>query len=258
MPKPDLDDTYLSVVRRPIELHVFGSSRKAVMVMAGVHGDEPRGVEVARRLIEKLTKLDEGELGGTRVVVMPLANPDGHALGTRKNANGIDINRNFPTKDFGAHHTVFRDFGDSMAQANEDSRETSEQAAPLQDPNPETSAYGKSGKFYGGETAASEPETQAIMTVISRHKPRLIVSLHEPLACVNYNGPSIRIARRISKLTGLPVTGDVGYPCPGSMGTYYGFERRLPLITLELPQGEIDTEFYSAILLETLGVPAGR
>jgi len=134
-------------------------------------------------------------------------------------SGGIDINRNFPTKDFG----------------------TGEQC--------------KSGDHYGGKAAGSDPETQAVMSVISAHKPRLIISLHDPLACVNYNGPSIRIARRISKLTGLPAAGDIGHPCPGSMGTYYGFERRVPLITLELPKDEFDTLHWPGIMLETLRLP---
>jgi protein MpaA len=213
------ETTDLSVQNRLIYLHVFGSGRRTVMVMAGVHGDEPCGVEVVRNLTERLEGMGEGGLGDLRVVVMPLANPDGHALGTRKNANGIDINRNFATKDFGA--------GENDA----------------------------SNKFYGGHTPASEPETHAIMGVISAYEPGLIISLHEPLACVNYNGPSVRIARRISKLTGLPAKGDIGYPCPGSMGTYYGLERRLPLITLELPEDEIDPEHWAGILLLALRLP---
>ena len=188
-----LKNSLHSALRREIEVHLFGPGVRTVMIMAGVHGDEPQGVEVVRRLIERLAEMDAGELGDTRLLMMPLANPDGHALGTRKNANGIDINRNFPTRDFG----------------------TGEQS--------------ENGEYYGGATAASEPETQAIMSVIGKHKPRLIISLHEPLACVNYNGPALRTARRISKLTGLAAKGDIGYPCPGSMGTYYGFERRLPL-----------------------------
>ena len=87
------------------------------------------------------------------------------------------------------------------------------------------------------------------MSVVAEYKPSLIISLHSALACVNYNGACIRAARRISKATGLPVMGDIGYPCPGSMGNYYGFDKRLPVITLELPEEKIDASAYAEILL---------
>lgn len=183
-------------------------------MIAGVHGDEPTGVEVTRWLLANLSDASDEMPGGTRVVVVPCANPDGYDAGTRVNANLIDINRNFPTRDFGTGE--------------------------------------RSGQYYGGEAPASEPETQAIMGVIDRYRPELIISLHAPLACVNYNGPSIRIAERISRATGLPAVADIGYPCPGSMGTYYGQERGIPLITLELPRDDADPARYAGVLLEVL------
>ena len=146
---------------------------------------------------------------------MPFANPDGYAAGTRQNANGIDINRNFPTKDFGTGR--------------------------------------KRKKFFGGKVAASEPETQAIMDVVAKYNPCLIISLHASLACVNYNGACVQMARRISKATGLPAKGDIGYPTPGSMGTYYGLEGRVPVITLELPKDGFEPADYARMLLQVLG-----
>lgn len=203
-------------MERPIEVYVFGDGPKTALVMAGVHGDEFSGVEVAQSLISALSAMPMSALVGMRVVVMPLANPDGYAACTRQNAREIDINRNFPGDDFGAG--------------------------------------AKEGPYYGGEAAASEPETQAIMDVVTRHEPWLIISLHAPLACVNYNGPSLEVAQRISQSTGLPPTGDIGYPTPGSMGNYYGRDRRLPLITLELPKDDIDPGRYAEVLLEAVGV----
>lgn len=69
--------------------------------MAGVHGDEPTGVRVVRATLCRLLEMPADTLGEVRVVVMPLANPDGCAAGTRTNANGIGVNRSFPTADFG-------------------------------------------------------------------------------------------------------------------------------------------------------------
>ena len=206
--------SYHSVQDRPIEVSVFGSGPKTVLIMAGVHGDETSGVEVVRSLLSQLTH--HSSLITGRIVLMPLANPDGYEAGTRQNANGVDINRNFPTKDFGTRP--------------------------------------RKKKFFGGKIAASEPETQAIMAVVREFKPRLIISLHASLACVNYNGACVRMARRISRATGLPAKGDIGYPCPGSMGTYYGGEGRVPVITLELPKDGFEPSDYAKVLLQVLGI----
>ncbi len=216
MPRPGIIHTYYSVDRREIDVQVFGSGGRTVLVMAGVHGDEADGVEVVRALRNIVCDLPGAALGGARLVLMPLANPDGAAAETRQNARGIDINRNFPERDFGTGE--------------------------------------KSGQYYGGEVAASEPETRAIMSVVNEYQPELTISLHSPLGCVNYNGPSEEIAQRISELTGLPTMGDIGYPCPGSMGNYYGRERQIPLITLELPRDPIDPEQYARVILRVLGL----
>lgn len=207
---------HLSVLGRPIELYEFGSGPCAAMVFAGVHGDEARGVQVAHLLIDCLAELSDSAFSRLQAIVMPVANPDGYASSTRKNANGVDLNRNFPTKDY------------------------------------DTGQKDPAHKFYGGPAPASEPETKAILEAVRLYRPRLMISLHEPMGCVNYNGPSLRLARRISTVTGLPVVGDIGYPCPGSMGTYFGRERRIPLITLELPDSEIDASYWSNVLVEIL------
>ncbi len=211
------DQKYYSVQNRPIDVHAFGEGPKTTMIMAGVHGDEKDGVDVVREVLSRLRSMPKNAFDGHRVVVMPCANPDGYADDTRQNANKIDINRNFPDKTFGTGE--------------------------------------KSKKFNGGKVAASEPETKAILGVVAHYKPSLIISLHEALACVNYNGPCIRMSRKISKATGLPVVGDIGYPCPGSMGNYFGFDKRLPVITLELPKENVDPVAYASILLEAIGLP---
>jgi carboxypeptidase D len=72
--------------------------------LSTLHGNEPIGTELliylARHLLESygtdttITRLvDE-----TEIYLLPLANPDGHAAGIRYNANGIDLNRNFPDR----------------------------------------------------------------------------------------------------------------------------------------------------------------
>lgn len=61
-----------------------------VVVIGSIHGDETAGMRVARRLIQA------PPLSRVRLFVVPTVNPDGVAAGTRGNAHGVDLNRNFP------------------------------------------------------------------------------------------------------------------------------------------------------------------
>lgn len=68
------------------------AARRTVLVVGAVHGDEPAGRAVARRL-------ETGPLPRrTDLWVVRDLNPDGHAARTRVNARGIDLNRNFPAR----------------------------------------------------------------------------------------------------------------------------------------------------------------
>ena len=80
-----------SVQDQPIELIRIGSGGGAILVIAGIHGDEPASCFVADRLAEVL----RASPGGT-VYIVPCANPDGREAKTRTNAHKVDLNRNFP------------------------------------------------------------------------------------------------------------------------------------------------------------------
>lgn len=77
---------------RPITATLKGdpSSRARVLVIGCVHGNEPAGMRVARRLIAGAPARDAA------IWVVPSLNPDGVAVGTRGNARRVDLNRNFP------------------------------------------------------------------------------------------------------------------------------------------------------------------
>ena len=47
---------------------------------------------------------------------------------------------------------------------------------------------------------------------------------------------SEKIAEKISQIINYPAEGSIGYPTPGSFGTYCGVERNIPTITLELDE----------------------
>lgn len=75
---------------RPIRtVEVGDRSGTRVLVVGCVHGDETGGIAVARAL-ERLRP------HGLDLWIVPVLNPDGVAAGTRQNAHGVDLNRNFP------------------------------------------------------------------------------------------------------------------------------------------------------------------
>jgi murein endopeptidase len=83
-----------SVHGRPIEAYRLGTPRLArrVLVVGCIHGDEPAGLEVTRRLIT------QARVHGASLWVVPTLNPDGRAAGTRHNTRDVDLNRNFPSE----------------------------------------------------------------------------------------------------------------------------------------------------------------
>lgn len=162
---------------------------KNILVIGVFHGDEPQG----KFLIEQYLK----ENNDTRLLFIPCLNPDGMAQNTRTNANGVDLNRNFPTQNW------------ELTERNE---------------------------FFGGESAGSEIETGFITEIIEIYNPKLILTLHAPFKVVNYDGNAQEISEKISQIINYPVEPSIGYPTPGSFGTYAGIEQKIPTITLELDE----------------------
>jgi N-acetylmuramoyl-L-alanine amidase len=77
---------------RPIRAQLVGSPRARVklLVVGSVHGNEPAGKAVTRRLRRARPPR------GTALWIVDDANPDGAARDERHNAHGVDLNRNFP------------------------------------------------------------------------------------------------------------------------------------------------------------------
>jgi protein MpaA len=170
---------------RAIEYRVLGDGPRTVLILATIHGNEAAGTPLVRRLETHLIA-QPLLLDGRRVVLIPVANPDGYVHGTRHNAAGVDLNRNFET-------------------ANTRSRK------PL-----------------------SEPESRALARLIRHYRPAVVVSIHEPLACLDHDGPALRLAEAMAAACDLPVR-KLGAR-PGSLGSYVGLELGLPIVTVELPR----------------------
>jgi protein MpaA len=86
-----------------------------------------------------------------------------------------------------------------------------------------------------GHTPLSEPEARALQTIIKDYRPNRIVSIHQPLTCIDYDGPARALATRMAQYCDLPLK-KLGAK-PGSLGAYCGEELNIPTITVELPEG---------------------
>lgn len=85
-----------------------------------------------------------------------------------------------------------------------------------------------------GITQLSEPESKLIVQLLDRHQPDRIISIHQPLNCIDYDGPAEALAEHMAQYCYLPVK-KLGSR-PGSLGSYAGVDRKIPIITLELPR----------------------
>jgi protein MpaA len=80
-----------SVQGRPIRAWRLGEpGKRRIVLISTMHGNEPH----TRRILETLR--DGRRIRGVDLWVIPTYNPDGLARGTRRNARGVDLNRNFP------------------------------------------------------------------------------------------------------------------------------------------------------------------
>ncbi|NCN26741.1 murein peptide amidase A [bacterium] len=186
-----------TVEGRAIELYSsarVGSFRSRVLIKAGVHGDEPEGVQLLERFLKE--KYFEKFHQDAFWSILPTSNPDGVALSQRVNANGVDLNRNFPSSDW--------------------------------------SSEIRASRYHPGPHAGSELETQNICRLVEQIRPSLIISLHNYQPMVNVNGDCGVAAEVLARLTGYPITNDMGYETPGSFGRWAWEQCKVPTITLEI------------------------
>ena len=194
------------------------AGRCELLVFAGIHGEEPETTYALSRALRQLAEPP------AHAAVVLAANPDGLLRGTRANARGVDLNRNFPTRDWQAAPVTCR--------------------ATLEDPS--------DVRLCTGDAPGSEPEVQALLALIAELRPAVVVALHAPLACID-DAAGSALGARLAARSGLPLVRDVGYPTPGSFGTWGG-ERGLPVITYEFPLAatEVLMRDHVPVLVELL------
>lgn len=227
-----------SVLGDPLPWLVFGDSsdeekpsfkqKDVSIIMCGVHGDEITPVKFCFDIMNYLKaiyadpEIANKEFANKIVILAPLVNPDSFfkKRPSRVNARGVDVNRNFPTKDWAldARRLWIKSF-------RKDKRR-----------NP-------------GVVANSEPEVVFQMNLIKRYGPDKIISVHSPLTMIDYDGPGTivigsidgnkahELLSRMSKDAADYKIED--YPFfPGSLGNWAGKERDIPTYTLELPTSD--------------------
>lgn len=186
----------------------FGSGKKTVLIIGGLHGDEPGSTLAVIKFGELLNWSPELVQG--HVVLIPCINPDGLINNTRVNGSKVDLNRNFPTITW-------------------------------------TEEYVKEYNFPG-KYPASEPETIVMINAISDYNPWMIIQVHQPFNALYPSGDvPEEYYRDIADKCGLEVKLEIGYQTPGSLGSYLDSESlKIPSITMEL--GSIYSEpDYSSV-----------
>jgi hypothetical protein len=186
-----------SVQGRPILIKRFGHGPQKVVWLGGIHGNEIEG-SVATANLPAAFSAAHLDSKVTLVVIWD-ANPDGRALHIRTNANGFDLNRQFPSANFG--------YGADAPPGE-----------PLSQPE---------AKVVHDIIVKEKPNL-----VVACHS-------WWGDQFINYDGPAAEIAARFSALSGFPVkTSDqLGPDLSGSMGNWIGVDMGIPILTIEWLHG---------------------
>lgn len=214
---------------------IFGHSVEGRLLeavdLAGATGDEAVGALLfgaihgdepdSAELCQRLLAELEVEPPRYRTLIVPVVNPDGLRAGRKNNARDVDLNRNFDAQSWRPEHRP---------------------------------GYGP------GPAPGSEPETAALAALIAQSRPRVLVAVHQPLRCVNWDGPARSLAAAMAVACGYPAVASVGYATPGSFGSRYGVDAGRPVITFELPRPVPDSDWAGclrALLHATMTPPEG-
>lgn len=193
-------DSARSVKGRPLYTRDVqpADARLRVLVVGGMHGDERSSASLALHWIG----LAQAVPAQTHWRFIPALNPDGlfSRPARRVNANGVDLNRNFPTPNWESEAAFYWE-----KRTRKDPRR------------------------WPGKRPLSEPESRFLFEQMQRFQPDLIVSIHAPYGVLDFDGPMAPPSR-----LGRLYLDQVGI-FPGSLGNYGGVHKGMPVVTIELP-----------------------
>ena len=202
-----------SVLKRRIVVYKFGlSNKKIILIIAGTHGNEKSAVKFARSLLHYYWRYPYKVPRSRQLWVLPIANPDGYFNKDRLNANAVDLNRNFDTKNWQAETVTNK------------------------------SKYPEGG----GKSALSEPEARAMANLINENAKQIdyIVNIH---CCAGIVEPNLSMKRTIelskyfAKKTKYKLLiqnwSDSNYPITGSFSKWIYEKHKLGDVFIELGWG---------------------
>jgi hypothetical protein len=205
---------------RPIVGHWFGRGRHKVVLVGNIHGGtEENTYRLALEMIAHYEDNLEEIPSDVTLWVIPTVNPDGLAYETRRNAHGVDVNRNSYTN------------GDSCVE-NDWVGDT----------------YTSEGIVEGGGGLYpfSEVETRLLRDFLKDAEVAIFYHSFAGMIFVTSCGdhaPSAELARTLSEASGYPVPeeGWASYPVTGGIVDYLAY-RDVAAAEVELTD-TVDTEF---------------
>jgi protein MpaA len=186
-----------SVEKRAIRAVRIGDpdAERVGLVVGSIHGDERAGLRITRQLRRR-----HRHDGGMQLWVVDTVNPDGLRAGTRGNARGVDLNRNF-----GFHWS---------------------------------GSEPRSSGYYAGPRPFSEPESRAVRRLVERIRPQVSIWYHQPWGAVLACHGRPRIASRYAKLSGMR-TSCRGRGLTGTAISWERHRLRRPAFVIELGPGKL-------------------
>jgi D-alanyl-D-alanine carboxypeptidase len=192
-----------SADKKPIEIYQFGRGNEVVFLIAGIHGNEPNTVKTAREIIDRLKQSSTPLPANKSLWIIPNLNPDGYDRGRRLNNNSVDLNRNFPTRDWKPYFYLF------------------------------------SNRISAGARPLSEPETSAIHLFFQSLDPSIrmvVLSLHSKGNAVipgNKEYYNQNLTCLVQDSTGYYFN-TVGYDTHGDLTRYLAEKWKIASVTVEL------------------------
>jgi N-acetylmuramoyl-L-alanine amidase len=184
-----------SAEHRPLTATRVGEGPVKVLVVGSIHGNETAGRAVLRRLERS------HPAAGVELWLVDSVNPDGVRRGTRQNAHGVDLNRNFGRRWRGAGRAF--------------------------------------DTYFPGRSAFSEPESQAVRRLVRRIRPAITVYYHQHMRLVNLSsGADARLVRAYARRVGLPARTLPNYHGTATSWQNHSFPGTSAFV-VELPAGPL-------------------